>query len=85
MKQQAANKFHADIIDPGEGRHLWIMTAIYEIKRPELLHTKDYDLFLDLENLITLEGVGCFKCEKIYSGNLAGKPCKGALGLMPDA
>ncbi|MGW5291528.1 hypothetical protein [Streptomyces bacillaris] len=35
---------------------------------------------LDHENLLTIEGTGCFKCEQPYSKYIAHRKCTGTMG-----
>ncbi len=45
--------------------HLWVYTGQKE------------GVNLDLENLLTIDGPGCFICEEIFSPQLAALPCPG--------
>lgn len=56
--------------------HLWIAMAMFQVDprrwAAEQVH-------LDTENLLTIEGPGCFKCEQKFSNRLARQPCRGAV------
>lgn len=67
------------------GEHLWIMTAAWRISDPAKAYaaatTSEFDqdnsYLLDGENVIGLAGPGCYKCEAVYSPELAARPCTG--------
>jgi hypothetical protein len=75
IKYEAIDKYHADLKDPGRGKHMWTMLAMFIIGDPG---KKDV-VHMDMENLLTIEGPGCFKCEQIYSPDLARRFCQGIL------
>jgi hypothetical protein len=61
------------------GEHLWVMTAAWFVEDPE---RPEY--VLDMENLFEVAGVGCFKCEGVYSRKLAKRRCRGSVNeVMP--
>lgn len=72
LRVQARQKWNADIPDPAPGRHQWTVTGMWLVTDPT-----EEQLNLDLENLVTLVGPGCFVCEETYSAELAAKPCPG--------
>lgn len=75
--QDTLDKRLAAADHPGE--HLWVVIATWRVTDPERLEG-----FLDGENLVVLTGVGCMKCEGVYSRKLARRPCRGSVdGLMP--
>jgi hypothetical protein len=53
--------------------HLWVMTGL---RRVDPLVALSGEQHLDLENLITVDGPGCYKCEQIYSATVAAQPCE---------
>jgi hypothetical protein len=58
--------------DPRTGEHLWTMITMYRwggpgVERPTL----------DMENLLSVVGPGCYYCEQPYSEYLAKRRCKG--------
>jgi hypothetical protein len=57
------------------GRHLWVITGMWLIADP----SQRENVQLDSENLLTVQGPGCFKCEQPYSRQLARRPCRGSL------
>lgn len=59
------------------GEHLWIMAGVWRIEHPETAHDPGVQKFLDLENLLTIEGPGCFVCEQVWSADVAAQPCPG--------
>ncbi|WP_327671869.1 MULTISPECIES: hypothetical protein [unclassified Streptomyces] len=80
------SKINAEITDPGPGEHLWIIvtahqvsdTAIRRLNKGEDMGTQ----LLDHENLLSLDGPGCFKCEQPYSRYIAHRKCTGSLDLQ---
>lgn len=71
MKVEAAHRHHKAIPNPKPGEHLWTAIAMYRVQpNADQIH-------LDTENLLTIEGPGCFICERPYSAALAAKPCTG--------
>lgn len=59
-------------LDPGPGAHLWVMLAAWYVANP-----REPEINLDRENLLSLNGPGCYKCEQPFSKRLAKKPCRG--------
>lgn len=59
------------------GHHLWVMLSAWHISDPRAAITGDATQLLDQENLIMVQGPGCFKCEQPFSNRLARKPCYG--------
>jgi hypothetical protein len=68
-------------VDPtegvAEGEHLWTMFAVFRIAHPETATDPGVNKFLDLENLLTIMGPGCYICEQMYSPEVAASPCPG--------
>jgi hypothetical protein len=60
------------------GQHLWVCTAAWKVAEPESRHR-----VLDAENLLTVQGPGCFKCEQPYTRRIAAKPCYGSISPLP--
>lgn len=54
------------------GAHLWVYVAAWAAGDPRAT-----DALLDNENLVSLTGPGCFKCEQPFSNRLARRPCRG--------
>jgi hypothetical protein len=58
--------------DPRTGEHLWTMITMYRWGGPQVeQHT------LDQENLLALEGPGCYYCAEPYSDYTAKRRCSG--------
>lgn len=69
---------HVDRIpdyDPRTGDHLWTMITIYRIN-PANLNGNGPGL-LDRENLLSIQGPGCYYCELPYSELLDKRRCRG--------
>jgi hypothetical protein len=77
IKIVAKHKYHNEVADPGEGLHLWTVLAMWQVT-PAM--SGGYNL--DVENLVTIEGPGCYKCEQRWSAELAARPCTGSLELQ---
>lgn len=77
VKYQAIDSHNKEIPDPGRGKHLWVMMACFQVHYPEKM--ADEDLHMDMENLLSIDGPGCFKCEKVYSSDLARRFCQGVM------
>jgi hypothetical protein len=56
------------------GKHLWVITAAWHLSDPE---TDGKTTLLDSENLLMISPPGCFKCELMYSPEMAAAPCAG--------
>jgi hypothetical protein len=59
------------------GEHLWVCTGAWIISDP-----RAKDIQLDIENLVSIAGPGCFKCEQPFSNRLARRPCHGSMELQ---
>jgi hypothetical protein len=70
----ASRKAHATITDPGAGEHLWVVVSAHRVVPVD---GGTYEL--DLENLLSVDGPGCFKCEEPYTEAVAARPCTGSL------
>lgn len=79
VQQEAVGKHHADITDPGRGKHLWTVMVLYRLMDPSVSMDPEGQINLDLENLLTIEGPGCFKCEKVWSPDAARRFCQGSM------
>ncbi len=60
-----------DLPVPKPGIHLWVVMPMFQVDP-----TADR-VELDRENLLTIEGPGCFWCEQPWSPELAAHPCTG--------
>lgn len=75
---EAKAKFAADFPVPPRGEHLWMMMAMFRIADP-----KAERFHLDFENLLTIEGPGCYVCEQTLR-EAGGRPCPGdPTGRLP--
>jgi hypothetical protein len=84
VKQEARDKAHADMSDPGRGKHLWIVMALYGIQDPAASMDPNGQIIMDRENLLTIEGPGCWKCEKSWTPDVGRRYCQGAMRMMPS-
>ncbi|CAL9668661.1 hypothetical protein SUDANB145_07297 (plasmid) [Streptomyces sp. enrichment culture] len=79
------SKISAQLTDPGRGEHLWTIITMHRVSNDMIRHlsrgAEPGPELLDHENLITLEGPGCFKCEQPYSRYLANRKCTGTMTL----
>lgn len=71
-QQHAANPAEGTV----RGEHLWIMTAAWRVD-PVAATDPDGQNFLDTENLLTLEGPGCYVCEQPYQPGMERTTCPG--------
>lgn len=80
IRVEANHKYHNKVEwQPGE--HLWIAIGMWQIKDPA-----NDQYMLDVENLMNIEGPGCYVCEEHYSPEVAAKPCEGdPSGIMEPA
>jgi hypothetical protein len=77
IQVEAIHKYNNELQDPGLGKHLWIVTGVWEVRNPT---TSQF--ILDTENLLSIDGPGCYKCEKLYTEELATQPCIGSMELL---
>lgn len=71
------------ITDPGRGKHLWIFSVAFRaadelIERMGTGEPSGAVLF-DHENVITVQGPGCYKCEQSFHPAMLAKPCRGSM------
>lgn len=77
VRAEAVQHFRAEIpYTPGQ--HLWIVAGVWRVNPATV--AKGERVELDMENLLTIDGPGCYWCEQQYSPEVAAKPCKPALG-----
>ena len=69
---EVARKYRADFQEPRPGEHLWIVTGAWRVADPTAAQ-----LILDHENLLSIDGPGCYVCEEPWSRERAGQPCPG--------
>lgn len=70
LRQEAISRYHAPIPEPN-GRHLWVFTGMWRVTNP----ARERHEF-DMENLLTVEGPGCFWCEQMWRADI-GAHCPG--------
>lgn len=68
--QDVTDKAHSRVPDH-DGRHMWIVGAVFRVANPA---RAQHDL--DRENLLTIEGPGCWHCEQPWRPNIGAK-CPG--------
>jgi hypothetical protein len=74
--QQEVNKnLGVPAFDPRTGNHLWVMVGMWRVDPEKAVSGEQ--MLLDTENLINVNGPGCYYCEKPYNHPLASKRCKG--------
>lgn len=64
--------------DPRSGDHFWVMGLLYKVD-PEKLAAGEQGI-LDTENLVSMQGPGCYYCEQVYTPLLAKRRCNGDPG-----
>lgn len=77
-----ASKIRAGHQDPGPGEHLWTLIVSYRVSDDAvkaLRDGKDPEMMLDHENLISVDGPGCYKCELPFSRRLSFRRCTGSM------
>jgi hypothetical protein len=66
---------------PAGGAHQWVVTAAWQLSadaaRRQATGGAHEEVFLDLENLLTVDGPGCWVCEQIWTEAIADQPCPG--------
>lgn len=72
VKQQAIQHYHQKIPDQVPGKHLWMMAAVYRVT-PQIRG----QYALDTENLLSIDGPGCYWCEEPWTPTIGNQPCKG--------
>jgi len=75
IRVESARKWQAPLPDVQPGRHFWIVTGLWTV------NPTSPNLILDYENLVTVDGPGCFICEQLYSPEVAATTCPGDPGL----
>ena len=73
MKQEAIQYFNAPMPPMERGKHLWIYTHLYRANpRPD-----QQQVHFDTENLLSIDGPGCFWCGRNWSKEHANSYCPG--------
>lgn len=73
IRLEAVQKHHATLPLPDPGQHLWTVMGMWHIVDP----SNTTQQILDVENLLTIEGPGCYICEESYTPERAAQPCPG--------
>ena len=71
---EAIDKFNAELPTQVKGQHLWVSVAMYRTQPGQ------DKLILDKENLLTIEGPGCYWCGETWRPGLEKSECKGCFG-----
>ena len=58
-----------------EGEHAWQVFISFRIRTPSEWFAGDYHL--DIENMSSVTGPGCYRCEQPWSEELEAAPCPG--------
>lgn len=69
VRVEAKDFHHHTFPNRVPGQHMWIVLSMFRVDP-----TADR-AFLDRENLLSIEGPGCFWCERSYTPEIAAKPC----------
>jgi len=56
------------------GSHLWVYLVTFAVQNPRAEHVE-----FDTENLVSIGGPGCYKCEHAFSNRVARQPCRGSV------
>lgn len=57
--------------DPRTGAHLWTVVSMFR------WNPGTESPMLDMENLLTIQGPGCFYCGQPYTAHIAKRRCRG--------
>lgn len=71
-----------DIADPGPGEHLWISVVAFRTGEHiinGLVKGEKPSILFDHENILTVEGPACFKCEQVFTKRLFHRKCTGTM------
>lgn len=68
---QARQHHNARLPDRVPGEHLWIVVSMFRVRPEQPKH------FLDTENLLTIEGPGCYWCERTWEPGAEKTRCPG--------
>lgn len=79
--ETAGQLFRVPPFDERSGEHLWVMASAWRV-HPQKWGTDPP--VLDQENLLVLDGPGCFYCEEVYTERLARRRCTGWRGPKPE-
>lgn len=71
-KVEAVQHHGAALPEVVPGEHCWVTAALWRVTDP-----KAEKFHLDLENLISIDGPGCFHCGVTFAEPKAKQPCPG--------
>jgi hypothetical protein len=71
-KIEAVQHHKSPIPDKVKGEHLWIVLSMFRVTP-----STDAEYHLDTENLLTIDGPGCFHCEQTWQPGMEGTTCPG--------
>lgn len=78
-----AARVHAQLQDPGPGEHLWTTVVAFRVSDDVIRRLQRGEapdpLLLDHENVLSVGGPGCYKCEEPFSVRLSHRRCKGSM------
>jgi hypothetical protein len=72
VQAEVRHKYGVVPPEPRPGEHLWIMVGMWRVADPE-----GGSMLLDSENLITVDGPGCYVCEQPWTPATAARRCLG--------
>lgn len=73
-------KIHAQnlaALAEAKGAHVWVMVAAWRVIEPAATRDLSASITLDVENLLTLEGPGCYVCEQVWTPEVGMSRCPG--------
>jgi len=72
---EVTDRHHRKIEYPPAGEHLWALLGVFRVQLSGV--DRAGRVCLDVRNLLTIDGPGCFVCEQIWSEEVADAPCPG--------
>lgn len=78
------DKIGKEIQDSGPGKHLWIVACAYRIFDPLASFEDRGNICMDLENMLTIEGPACYKCELSWNPSDNTSFCEGHMPTEED-
>lgn len=74
VKAEAIQHYKAEPPKQVKGEHLWIIAGMWRVNP---VRCASQQVHLDMENLLTLDGPGCFWCEEPWEPGMERLPCRG--------
>ena len=85
MHVQLTEPVH-DVVDPGPGRHLWMITTAFNAPDNALQRLAAGEdpgrILLDHETLMFPPAIGCYKCEAPFTPGLYARKCSGSMEVQ---